>query len=268
MLLLLHKLAVIGLSALLLSAFLPASSSQLATQAADAGVYTVVRSELTEGEDGPLVESQALSAAAYVVNTNLWDATSLPVKVALNARSAPEGIDMAALLQAGISTWNSTPSAFAFAPSGTPGGDGGSCDSVIHLDGVNSVTFAPLDGKLGLTCTVYLGTGASNKLVEFDLILASDPGLWSTEAITPAGKFDLASTLLHELGHATGLGHGAAGTVMDGTLATGTQRRALTASDRAGLLAAYPAPAVVAAASLPSPFTGMYRLRAAVVAHD
>lgn len=263
----------VGLSSVLLSIALIPAATQPTDRDADAPGYMVVRSYLDSGaEESHSHEEQSLVAAPYVVNTNLWDAASIPLEVTFDSNVTPPiPVDMTALLRDAVAVWNdSTASSFAFVAGGAADGGGGSCDSVIKLDGINSVTFAPLHGKLGLTCTVFYGTEADAELVEFDLILASDGNFWSNAAVTPSGKFDLASTLLHELGHAAGLGHGADGTVMDETLDPGTQRRALTAADMAGLAAAYPASAVAQAsvAELFPAGTTMYRLRVAAIAQD
>lgn len=60
--------------------------------------------------------------------------------------------------------------------------------------------------------------------------------------MTPPAEWDLYSTVLHELGHGLGLGHGLPSSVMSSTLAPGTQRRALTEDDLAGLRALYGEP--------------------------
>jgi predicted Zn-dependent protease len=39
-----------------------------------------------------------------------------------------------------------------------------------------------------------------------------------------AGRMDLLTVVLHELGHVLGLGHGDEGTLMDDTLSVGTRR--------------------------------------------
>ena len=183
------------------------------------------------------------------------------------------GHDVEGIIKQAIGTWDVVaPDSFTFAYGGTASGDAGGCASAIHLDGMNTIKFAPLDGKLGLTCTVFLGTGANSKLVEFDMLLSNDASLWSSSATTPATKFDLPSTILHELGHAAGLGHVDAETVMNGTLNPGTQRRALTEGDIAGLRSAYPPKAAPATAPSGSGSIvraeSKFQLRAAFVAFD
>ncbi|MET0622159.1 MAG: matrixin family metalloprotease [Pyrinomonadaceae bacterium] len=63
---------------------------------------------------------------------------------------------------------------------------------------------------------------------------------WSLANATPANKADLKTILLHELGHALGLGHtGVAAAVMYPTLAFGDQKREPTADDRTGITQLY-----------------------------
>lgn len=243
------------------------SSSDVTTETR---VYTVVRSELVaSGENASEVESQVV--AQYFVNTNLWATAGAPVTVTYDNRGEISGShDIEGLIKQAVATWDAvTPNSFDFSYTGVAQGDAGGCASPINLDGMNTIKFAPLGGTLGLTCTVYLGTGPTNKLVEFDMLLSNDASLWSSSAVTPANKFDLPSTILHELGHAAGLGHAAPGTVMDGTLSPGTQRRELTAGDATGLRTAYPPRLASAAAGSNLTQQGrLFQLRAAFVAFD
>ncbi|NJD66438.1 MAG: matrixin family metalloprotease [Chloroflexi bacterium] len=167
----------------------------------------------------------------------------MPISVAYNASGAPAGIDAAPLLEDAISRWNDvSPGTFAFAWTGASTGDTGSCGTSVRRDGVNTVKFVdflPL-GTLGQTCTVWsISAGAGAPLVEFDMELSSTVQ-WSTAETTPGNRYDLWSTVLHEVGHAAGLGHTQDGTaVMYASLKAGTQRRTLTEDDREGLESAY-----------------------------
>ena len=77
---------------------------------------------------------------------------------------------------------------------------------------------------------------------------------WSTAETTPGNRYDLRSTILHEMGHAAGLGHTSDGSaVMYASLKAGTQKRSLTADDRDGLLAAYPGTAPTPSPATPTP---------------
>ncbi|MEO8541263.1 MAG: matrixin family metalloprotease [bacterium] len=218
-----------------------------------------------------MTTSDASVSAQSVVSTHLWANASSGIGVSYNPSHEPgEGtLNGPAVIQGAIATWNSVvPSSFAFVNKGTTAAEAGSCDATIHLDGVNTIAFAPLDGQLAITCAVFLGSGATSQLVEFDMKISEDASLWASSLETPAGRFDLPSTVLHELGHAAGLSHSDAGTVMDGTLAPGVQRRNLTADDIAGLQTAYPVKPVAIAAEVTKPGKPLFRLRAALVAFD
>jgi len=81
--------------------------------------------------------------------------------------------------------------------------------SAVERDGVNTVKFVDdlPSGVLGQTCTVWpVSGGTSATLTEFDMELSSKVQ-WSTAETTPATQYDLRSTILHEVGHAAGLGH-------------------------------------------------------------
>jgi peptidoglycan hydrolase-like protein with peptidoglycan-binding domain len=69
---------------------------------------------------------------------------------------------------------------------------------------------------------------------------------WSVATPTPAGKYDLYSTVLHEMGHAIGLKHSALGTdtggaVMSPLLAQATQKRWPQLDDKVAISATYDA---------------------------
>lgn len=211
----------------------------------ESGEYVVVRHVLLAGAPISRPESDAPGAvsAQYAVNKHRWAAASMPISVAYNASGAPAGIDAAPLLEDAISRWNDvSPGTFAFAWTGASTGDTGSCGTSVRRDGVNTVKFVdslPL-GTLGQTCTVWsISAGAGAPLVEFDMELSSTVQ-WSTAETTPGNRYDLWSTVLHEVGHAAGLGHTQDGTaVMYASLKAGTQRRTLTEDDREGLESAY-----------------------------
>lgn len=250
------------------------SASASAQAANELPTYTVVRSVLVPSNDGSSVDSESVVVAQFVVNTNLWDTGSLPVPVRYNSSSQiAGGHDMPGIISHAVDTWNAAaPQSFAFTYEGATENEAGSCDSTIHLDGVNTISFAPLNGQLGITCTVYLGSGATSKLVEFDMQISDNANWWSSTTETASDKFDLPSTVLHELGHAAGLSHSTTSTVMDGTLKPGSQQRTLTADDVAGLQFAYPLKTykgkAAAASRDSSPVVTAYQLRAAFVAFD
>lgn len=223
------------------------------------GGYVVIRHVLLDGDviSRPEDDAPGSVTAQYTVNKHRWAATSMPISVAYNATGAPEGIDAAPLLQDAIAKWNAVaPQAFSFAWAGNSTGTGGACGASVQRDGVNTVTFAddlPF-GTLGQTCTVWsVSGGASAPLVEFDMELSSNVQ-WSTEETTPANRYDLWSTILHEVGHAAGLGHTQDGSaVMYASLKAGTQKRTLADDDRQGLIAAYPGSPIPTPTRVPTP---------------
>ncbi|HEX6031050.1 MAG TPA: matrixin family metalloprotease [Tepidiformaceae bacterium] len=172
-----------------------------------------------------------------------WDAGDIPVPVSY----APDG-DLPALsgraaMQFGINQWNAVAgSSFRFSVGADVGASTmpGPCDDQAG-DGINSVrlsdTVSP--GVLGVTCVIVDDLQSDlPRALEFDLRLnAAAP--WSDASVTPADKYDIRSTMLHELGHGLGLLHSTAGTVMQASLHLGQQVRTPTADDIAGVLALY-----------------------------
>jgi len=241
--------------------------------AAGDGVFVVVKHTLTLSDDGSVAldREESTVSAQYVVNAHRWAASSMPISVRFNPAGQPADYGMAAIIQNATNTWNAvTPSTFSYGWDGTSSGGVGSCGDAIDTDGQNTIKFEPLTGvTLGRTCTVWsVSQGPNAKLVEFDMELDSDADTWSTANPPPAGKYDLASTVLHELGHAAGLGHSNdAAAVMFPTLKNGTSKRALTADDIAGMQSAYPGGAPATPTTGPLPPTTP-RARAVALAAD
>ncbi len=232
----------------------PPNGAATRAEAVRDGEYVVVRHVLLDGDviSRPESEEPGSVSAQYTVNKHRWGPNSMPITVSYNASGAPDEIDAAPLLEDAVGRWNDvSPGTFAFTWIGASTGDTGSCGASVQRDGVNTVKFVDYlpPGTLGQTCTVWsVSSGASAPLVEFDMELSSTVK-WSTDETTPGNRYDLWSTVLHEVGHAAGLGHTNDGTaVMYASLKAGTQKRSLTLDDREGLLAAYPG-----AAPTPSP---------------
>jgi hypothetical protein len=172
-----------------------------------------------------------------------WAADDIPVPVSYAPDGDLPGLSGRAAMQFGINQWNSVAgSSFRFSVAADAGAGTmpGPCDDQVG-DGINTVrlsnTVSP--GVLGVTCVIVDNLGTQlPRAIEFDLRLnASSP--WSDASVTPADKYDLRSTMLHELGHGLGLLHSSAGTVMYGSLSKGQQVRTPTADDIAGVLALY-----------------------------
>lgn len=220
----------------------------LPTQATTTEEVVVVRQVLVAAPDGSVAfEEESREIAELKVNPNLWDAEHIPVPVRYNADGEPGSLNVPGVLQTAIGTWNGAGSGFSFTFAGNSDGDTGTCLDDFETDGVNTIRFHQLSGlTLGRTCTIF-GRG---KLVEFDMELDSDAN-WSVATPVPRTSYDLPTTVLHELGHAAGLGHscGEGAPACDTTLkksvmyrqiGAGESRRELTADDLEAIRMAYP----------------------------
>ncbi|MGE0598506.1 MAG: matrixin family metalloprotease [Dehalococcoidia bacterium] len=256
--------------------------------------YVVVRHVLVASPDGSVaVEEEPASRviAAFKVNPNLWAKSDVPVPVSYNPADAPAGVDVASVIQTAMGTWNAAGAAFSFTWAGTTSGETGSCldDQDFQVDGINTIKFVQLPGlTLGRTCTIFGKT--SGRLSEFDMELDGD-GIWSTTSPVPEFSYDLPTTILHELGHAAGLGHscgvneGVACTsqltksVMYRQIGAGESRRVLTADDLAAIRTAYPGgaptpsptnfpPTAAPSATPPAQQPLQFRIRAPLLSKD
>jgi hypothetical protein len=116
------------------------------------------------------------------------------------------GAGLTALLNT-HATWTDVPtSAFAF----QYGGKTNRCPSLVNecagpqvFDNFNDVGWVKLSGCCTLAVTWY-----STSRDEADMGI-NTRFKWSTSIPTPTGRYDLESVLLHENGHAAGLGHSA-----------------------------------------------------------
>jgi hypothetical protein len=101
-------------------------------------------------------------------------------------------------------------------------GAGDAADAVVQVEiAATSAAGSAADGVLG--CTV---AGHITLLTGWNWYTGADPGA------VRAGQYDFETIVMHELGHAVGLGHsGDAGSVMYTYLAPGQTRRTVTAQD-------------------------------------
>jgi len=116
------------------------------------------------------------------------------------------------------------------------------------INGVNEVTFAPIDipdfpGVIGITYVwgVFNGSRASRELTEWDIVLDNVDYTWS--ATGEKGKMDFWNVFAHESGHAAGMAH-PSDTCADETMYRyisygETKKRTLNAGDTAGIAALY-----------------------------
>ena len=278
----LRRSALLLLAAGLIMASLGLFSASGSAEA-EPQTYTVVRHILYRAADGSLTieEAESRTIEQFVVNPHTWSASNLPVNVRYNSAGAPAGIDTQTLIQNAIGTWNAVTSSFSFAYGGDSSGDTGSCvNGSPQVDGINTIAFDDGIGALSLgeTCTIF-PREANSKLVEFDMRLNPDD-IWFTGNQPVTDKYDLATTILHELGHAAGLGHSSnTQAVMYFQLNDGVMNRVLHADDIAGLNQAYPGgatptpiPATPTATPPPvttvPPLTGSFKVRTLQLARD
>lgn len=179
-------------------------------------------------------------SAQFALNPWKWPLAAMPVTVALNrSLEAPRPSLEPALLSA-IQQWSAvSPDTFAFTYLGTTTATGGACDNIA--DGVNVVGYVTTlrQGVLGMTCS-FRNLDAPDVTVEFDMELNWTVD-WGAGPTIGASQYDVASTVLHEMGHAAGLGHTNNETaVMWSKLGKDQIKRTLQPDDIAGLRAQYP----------------------------
>ncbi|GIW56821.1 MAG: hypothetical protein KatS3mg082_3225 [Nitrospiraceae bacterium] len=207
---------------------------------------------LTIADDGHPIPHEPDAGAAYRPNPNRWAVTRLPVPIWLNPSGAPVRLDVDTIVANAARQWSDIPgSTFAYEYRGTTTAGAGACKfGSRELDGRNTVVFTDelAPGTLGITCSAWSG-GTSGNLVEFDIQLNSSVRWGASNNLGPE-EYDLASTVLHELGHGLGLGHPCSAgwsctvderqSVMFPSLKPREQRNVLGADDRAGVIELYP----------------------------
>ena len=156
-------------------------------------------------------------------------------------------------VHAAAATWNTAGADFRFGEGSESRDNTGACAE--GGDGRNTVGWGALDGRLlAVTCSLFRNDGGElNIETEFDIRI--DPE-WAWTADGPV-DMDLQSVVLHEFGHALGLGHAPdSATVMFADYPPGIEKRTLTQDDLDGLFGLYgarpapPPPAPMIATSL------------------
>ncbi len=197
-----------------------------------------------------VAQGEATVTAQYKIGKHKWAPGSLPLQVSYNSAGAGANPPAIEAIQNAVAQWNAiTPATFSFAFSGTSSRGTGACSESIEADGFNTIQYSTglSAGILGRTCTLFKSSGSP--ILEFDMELDAGTN-WSIAATTPRGSYDLASTILHELGHAAGISHPCDSasvctaaeklSVMFPYLNDGDQRRSLTDDDKNALRAQYP----------------------------
>jgi hypothetical protein len=172
-----------------------------------------------------------------------WAVSDIPVVVQYNSSFDPEGIEGSSAAQSAIGTWNGASGHFfEFAFGGETTSEAPTFCVNSPSDGMNIVQITDVlpQGTLGITCNRIMNPSATRQIVEFDMLLNAGTS-WSTGGSPAPGKFDLQSVMLHEFGHALGLGHSSVqGAVMWPALFAGVLARTLQNDDLDGLRELYP----------------------------
>ncbi len=181
-----------------------------------------------------------------------WPASALPVPFVLALpRSRDVGIDAAAELDVALRTWPRAP-----CTSWRARFDGERA-AVAADDGVNVVLFHddawPAELVAGAVAQTVIYTDAGGRYRDADIHINGKDFRFSVDSARPPGTLDLRSILVHELGHALGLGHSNSARATMFATGSGLRWRSLEKDDLDGVCALYPGGGTSGCDDLPCP---------------